>query len=162
MGGPGSGGHNKKPDNLLRLHGTRRKDRHSGKNTAVDVGPARQNPPRWLSKEAKKFWREHAPMCAEMGTLDALSEPLFTALCEHFATYRQVDEQIKADGMVLETAKGSQPHPLLTALNQTSRELMKLMAEFGLTPAGRKRLGIEAPAKREEDPFSQFLNDRSS
>jgi P27 family predicted phage terminase small subunit len=156
MGGPGSGGHNKKPIDFHKRAGTYRKDRHK---TEIDwslVPPAQVRPPRRFTKDARRFWREHRDICEELGTLDALTQPLFEVLCELWSTIREFDRRIQEDGMII----GNKAHPLVAPKNRAVRDFGQLSREFGLSPARRPRIGIPGPAKQSDDPFDEFIEEK--
>ena len=91
-------------------------------------------------------------MCERMGTLDALSGPLFEVLCCTWAQLRDLEAILQRDGLIVTTARGKErPHPLHSMLVRTSKDFLKLAAEFGLTPAGRARLGLTWPPEDEDD-----------
>lgn len=159
MGGSGSGGHNRKPAYLHRLHGTYRKDRH-GK--VIPAGePASVKPPTWLPPLAKRFWKENYEALTELGTLDKLSEPLYAVLCSEWAHLREMEKEMRKDGIMPAASRGAKKvHPLHAAYIKSSNNFAKLASDLGLTPAGRRRLGVESPKPaKEENPFTSFGTD---
>ena len=48
-------------------------------------------------------------------------------------------------------------HPAVSIRNDAARRAQSLMSEFGLTPAARSRVNVEAPAKKEENPAAKFF-----
>ena len=161
MGGRGSGGHNRKPAELHLLTGTYRRDRHGPAGRLQPVGQEEvpQEPPEWVGEYGKQFWRQYAPICLQMGTLDALSLTLFEALCGLWHQFMAMEEQIQREGLVRPGPRGPRAHPLLSARNRTLQQVLRLMDDFGLSPLGRQRLGISWPPEDDADPFSRFLEE---
>ena len=153
MGGRGSGGHNRKPASLHLLAGTYRPDRHGRKVQPVAPEQVPIDPPAWVGEHGAAFWRQYRPICLRLGTLDALSQPLFECLCAAYHEFMALHLKIQADGPVLETARGPRAHPLMSAQRQWLRLVERLMDGFGLTPLGRQRLGIELPPDEPDDPL---------
>ncbi|PAP78004.1 phage terminase small subunit P27 family [Rubrivirga marina] len=144
MGGIGSGGHNRKRATLHKLQGTFRGDRHGRSEKVAGGPPAQVTPPRWLDAEAKRFWRRNAPLCVELGTLDAINQPLFERMCATWSTIRAWEGQIAEDGPTVQMGTGSvKPHPLIAAKQKEEQAFVRLADGFGITTAGRKRLGLD-------------------
>lgn len=158
MGGIGSGGQNRKSARLHKIQGTYRKDRHGGRGTLTPIGEPQKNPPRWLTPEAKRFWREYAPLLVELGTLDAISQMLFAALCTTWSDLRSYDAKLEEQGHVVETSRGNQRlHPLVSAKHKAEKRFLDLAGVFGMTPISRKRLGIEPVQAEDESRDNPFL-----
>ena len=163
MGGNGSGGHNKKSILQHIKDGTYRKDRHgprpqpgtsSNSEDAAASLPTDIKPPDWLSEEAKRYWRDWAPECIAMGTLDALSFTLFEGLCSISANIQEMNRRIDKEGLVVD----GKPHPLLRPLYQSNEQLLELLRDFGLTPQSRARMGLaDKKAPLSNDPMAKYL-----
>jgi len=153
MGGPGSGGHNRKPDWERALDGTRARR----KPTAIPLVPlpAGISPARYLSSKAKQYFRELAPQLIEMGTLDEINLRIFEALCSALARVEDMGKILDAEG---EVTPGGKVHPLWRAYIQEQAAALTLAKEFGMTPASRARLGI-APKPKEVDPMEALFNE---
>lgn len=155
MGGPGSGGYNRKPDWERALDGGRPRPRR--KKLEVQGSPLSPDikPPKWFSAHAKNYFNELAPQLIELGTLDALSLRLFEVLCASLAQADDMRAILDVEGEV--TPKGKL-HPLSRPCHKTSMFALKLASEFGMTPRGRQRLGItlETPMK---DPMESLFRE---
>lgn len=130
MGGPGSGGHNKRPASDHVLRGTWRKDRHG------DVVPLRRPayepgaPPESLSEAARAL---RARILAEFeGWTPPEVFELDLAL-QASDRYAAAAEQIRRDGIVLRGTRGGQrPHPLLRVLHAEARLMVDLFRQLRL------------------------------
>lgn len=111
--------------------------------------------PDWLSPAAKAKWAETAPRMIECGLLTSLDGDALAAYCTAFAIWQQA--QMDADkisaidpvthGVMTRTANGTPiQSPMLGAVNSLRREVSRLAAELGLTPAGRTAIKVDRPA----------------
>lgn len=146
-----------KPTELKRLQGTLRKHRT---NRREPKPPAtRPKIPRELSREAKRFWRH---LVAELESMRVLTHPdgaMLGLIAEAWAEWRQADALVRRDGMVYEATTKSgrllQAHPAVRQRADAWRRVHKGLVEFGLTPAARTRIALEAsgPEHSEDEDF---------
>ena len=166
MGGQGSGGWNRKSNNLHVLQGTYRADRHANGTTLADFAAAGKlgsvgKPYRWLPVEGKRLWRYLQPELEKRGILCALDRPLYGILCQLWADFRLLSDKVAAEGSTFSGPRGREyPNPHVAMLASTQRELLLLAREYGLTPASRKRLGVSIGEQEEEidDEERQYFN----
>ena len=148
MGGPGSGGHNKKSRREHILHGTFRPDRHGRPDGSDRPQPSPQgrcpSPPRWLDEHARKFWKDHAPRLHELGLLNEANAMIFAAMATCWHDYVQSTLDLHKTGLTYTDAKGREkPNPLIKAADDALREFRRFARDWGLAgPASRARLGI--------------------
>lgn len=118
--------------------------------------------PRWLSKDARAFWRQHAPELTRRGLLTGLDAQSFALLCESWARLRDLDARIQQDGAVITGPRGGmRQHPLTSARNQTERAIFEGMRAFGMSPASRARIQVTPPRPvRLMDPMEELLAGR--
>ena len=104
-------------------------------------------PPDWIRQDplARGIWRTEAPRQIALTVLTTSDRLLFAALCERAATYRQAAEAIRRQGLTHLTAQGEIPRPEVAIARAALRDLVLLARDFGMTPAARSRLSIEAP-----------------
>lgn len=57
-----------------------------------------------------------------------------------WARWRECDDAVKADGLMVPTAQGVVRHPLLPLMTALGREMSQSGAEMGLSPVARQRL----------------------
>lgn len=116
--------------------------------------------PRWLSKEARAFWRRNAPELERRGLLTGLDENMFAVLCESWARLREMDRRIEQDGPVIVGPRGGvRVHPLTSARSRLQRSVMQDMQSFGMSPAARQRIHVTPPRQAAEpvDEMEEFL-----
>jgi P27 family predicted phage terminase small subunit len=82
-------------------------------------------------------------------------------VCQLLDALEEIRLRMAADGRVQDGSKG-QPvaHPLHQAQNSLTHLLTSLMNDYGLTPAGRRRLGIEVRAEPAPGRLDRFIRDR--
>lgn len=136
----------KQPNALLKLRGSKYY------NPNEPEAPAAQDlraPRGLLSPKARKFWKDNAETLQAMGVLTAADVPAFSLLAEFWAlTWAAVDE-LKEGGVVIPDKKGAtKKAPAAQLVRDFSTTTLKLMSEFGMLPASRGRLGVEAPEEQ--------------
>ena len=125
------------------------------------VSPRRPACPSHLTDEAKTIWRRLAPMAHARGCLDAADVDGFAVLCSSLALLREADRQIAALGGVTSTERGGlRRSPWIQIRECAVKEVLRLAGEYGLSPTGRQRLGIEPPVEMtaEEAEFEKLLD----
>ncbi len=130
--------------NVLENRGSWRADKAKGSGTQATA--ERVLRPRWLSENAKVIWRRLAPRMIESGTLTPLDTYAFGRYCMTAARWIDLgsDEEAMADPSYAKM------------VNQCGDGLLKLEAQFGLTPASRERLKLpkkKAPVSSGKDRF---------
>lgn len=156
---PGTGGRPRLPDNVKELRGTLKKSRAARRRNVAPAGemdPKRYArvppPPAWMAKEAKAVWRQFAPWCWQMGTLDKASVAAFTRWCIAEGNVRMADAELKRAGFV---NTHDQVGPWFTVLMKSMTEARILSGQFGIDLGLRARLKAVEP-QGEPDAFEQW------
>lgn len=111
-------------------------------------------PPRTLTPEARKVWRQLTHELEGTGVLRSTDSIVFGQLCQVIVDIEEVQETIRRDGLMVEvtvvgkdgeTYTNEKAHPLLGQRNQLRRQLASLAAEFGLTASSRSRVQGSKP-----------------
>lgn len=112
--------------------------------------------PSWLSREAKRTWRELVPQLEAMGLLTRADGHLLAIYCETWAEYRAAVEYLREYGTVYDAGhRGVIARPEV-GVAQKARVLLRQYAqEFGLTPSARGRLVV--PKSQAEDAELEAL-----
>ena len=101
--------------------------------------------PRWLSEEARAEWKRLAPRLHAVGLLTEVDTQALGLLCESFAQYVAAKAIVDREGLLLMSDKGNAyQHPAAGLMTQARGELMKWAREFGMTPAARSRISVQA------------------
>lgn len=158
--------------------GKRRLNR--GELLEVPIAPA---PPSYLSAAARREWEKLIPVLLRRRTIAEEDQTMLASFCEAVATLnearrmmagmedkkrllvttgRRVTEKVDAKGKVVsrDTAGGNvQVNPLLYVIRDQVATIARIASEFGLTPAARARLQLEAlpPGGAAVDPLEAIL-----
>jgi P27 family predicted phage terminase small subunit len=151
-------GRRPKPTHLKLLHG------NPGKrpiNPNEPRPPAEiPNPPEHLGEIAKAEWNRMAEMLVRLGLLTALDRAALAAYCTTYARWIEAEVAIKKTGTVVKTQSGYPINsPYLVVANRALEQMRSFMIEFGLTPASRSRISINAHDS--EDPFENWIQDKA-
>lgn len=160
MGGPGSGGGNRKPARLKVLQGTARPDREG--HDEPRPRPVVPSMPRGLDARARRLWHDLAPRLEPLGLLRETDAPMFVALCESWARYREACQRLRE---TIQAVRGQKPssaeglhwiRKVEISVSSAEQSFTRLAREFGLSPASRSRLDVPDP-ERSEDDFEEYL-----
>lgn len=141
------------PTDILKLRGS-----HRGNERPNEPRPRKAAPvcPRCLPKEAKAVWKHLVPMLQETKILTVADGGALERYCCLFVRWRAMVKWLEENGEVQETDKGyRQQQPEVSIASNLAKELGRLEAEFGLTPAARTRIQVEskpevAPVRKRE------------
>jgi P27 family predicted phage terminase small subunit len=98
-------------------------------------------PPAYLSNEAREFWAKNFSELRNSGLVDTLSAPLFVALCSVYGDFRQASVALQSEPLIRPDRDGTmRKNPWYTVQARASVQLLRLLSEFGMTPASRARL----------------------
>jgi P27 family predicted phage terminase small subunit len=113
--------------------------------------------PAWLSPGAKEVWETYAPMLDDVAAIKVADGLVFGVLCETAASYAAAVQGVWQQGEVLFNPKTGCAHknPLVGVAEAARRDLLKLAAQFGLTPVSEVSLATPAaPESDDDDPFA--------
>jgi P27 family predicted phage terminase small subunit len=96
-------------------------------------------PPDHLTPTEKALWR-FVVASLPAGVLARADTSIMERYVVAWARWREADEAVKADGMLVKTPQGVIKHPLLSAMNGLQREMHACGAELGLSPVARQRI----------------------
>jgi P27 family predicted phage terminase small subunit len=121
-------------------------------------------PPAHLSARAAAEWRRLAPAAAALGTLAGADLRGFELLAETLATEAAARAVVEAEGHAVPTSGGGRkPRPEVRVMETARAQAARLLAEFGLTPKGRRELGVlpagGASSGDPDDPLRALLDD---
>ncbi len=109
-----------------------------------------------LSDVAREHWRKLAPILYDMGVLTVADLDMLAAYCEAYARRQHALEMVAKSEQVIKTASGNLiQNPFLGIANHAMDQMLKIAAEFGMTPSSRSRL--VSGAAQSADPFEAYL-----
>lgn len=158
-GKPGRSGRKAKPIGVHILQGTFRADRHNA--AEVEAPVIIPDPPKSLKGEAMAEWDRITRLLAEAKCIADLDRSALAAYCIEWARYVTANNRLRvANTLLAESTKGTKmPHPLLRVSDRALANMLRICQEFGLTPASRSRLNIDAAAGN-EDPLEKLIREQ--
>lgn len=152
MGGPGSGGRNRKNADIKELEGNPGK-RSYNKVTSQDSPEGLPTCPGWLSPEAKREWRR---ICREVKTLTKKSRGILAAYCSAYARWRKAEEELIKNGLTCPARHGEKARPEVKIAADALAQMKGFAIELGLTPKSRVTV-VEKP-NEPQDPLEEILD----
>jgi P27 family predicted phage terminase small subunit len=129
--------------------GTHRKDRDG--DPKLEPQPEKISappPPGHLGRVGRSKWKDLAPRLSKIGLLTEQDLDALTLLCEAFEEKARCEAQLEKEGEYYWTESGyCGVHPAVSRLQRTIDRIRKLMAAFGMTPADRAGMKIQAPGQ---------------
>lgn len=126
---------------------------------ANEPKPAAANPedvPEWLSSEAREHWPTIAKQLADAGVLTVLDRAALAQYCEAFVIWRQAYEKVLKFGLIVKAQSGFPVQsPFLSIANVQSERMLRILAEFGMTPASRSRVTVSKAD--DTNPYAKFV-----
>jgi len=150
------------PIAIHQVQGTVRKGRH--KAALAASGAMRNQPvgscPVWLGDAARAAWGRLVPLLDKRRILTAADEPALSVLCENFAEWQQLTEELRTEGSTYEcrTEAGAvmrRANPKMLMRGDAQRRLNVSLAEFGLSPSSRGKIA-SLPDQPTTNKFSRI------
>lgn len=152
MGGKGSGGSNRKPTALKKFLGNPGKRKLNEAEPKATVG--RPTMPKGLSIVAQREWKDIIPLLEQMGVLFTCDGKALAAYCSCYAQWMQAEKEITRYGITIKTVHLHEDgdvlfldykiNPAVRVRSDALRQMKSFLIEFGLTPASRSKLKINA------------------
>jgi len=104
-------------------------------------------PPNYLTDAAKAKWGEMVEMLSRNGVFTEMDVGLLALYCEAFADWQEARKQFAANGKVHTAESGYQSiSPWVAMEKQCIKVMMDCMSTFGMGPAYRTRISVDAQA----------------
>lgn len=144
-----------KPEALKKLAGNPGKRPLRG--GVASLPPGMPAPPVNLPEKVRAQWDHAGALLLPTGILTELDGLALLALCRAAADYLAYCELAPVGGDVLLSDDGGMYwNQAAAARDKAEARLLKMLAEFGLTPSSRARLGLAAPDEG-PDAFETWL-----
>jgi len=112
--------------------------------------------PSHLPDVAKAEWRRITKELHALGLLSRIDRAALVAYCQAWSDYIEADEEITVQGAVIVSEKGGMyQNPWVGIKNSALNRLVKIAAEFGMTPSSRSRVSSEKPS--DDDEIARML-----
>jgi P27 family predicted phage terminase small subunit len=106
--------------------------------------------------DARVAWRQMAKMLRDAGIGTALDRHAMLLLVDAWVTWNTSTAALRQSGLLIKAPSGYPlQNPLFAIANKAHEQIVRLLAEFGMTPASRTRIHVELP--HEPDPMEAFL-----
>jgi len=112
--------------------------------------------PAHLPKIAKAEWARISKELNALGLISRIDRAALVAYCQAWADYIEANQKIDEEGAVIVSDKGGvYQNPWVGIKNSALTRLVKISAEFGMTPSSRSRVQAEKPS--DEDGMAALL-----
>jgi len=155
-------GRPRKPTDLKVLHGDFEKN--PSKENKREPKPKFGKPicPEWLQGDARTQWGIVCELLTDMGVLTVDCGPALEQYCISYKLMRAAFRHVDEHGLVMvRTDAAGNKHavrnPHAVELREHSATCIRLLTEFGLTPASRTRVQIEEQVSNAMDTARKYL-----
>jgi P27 family predicted phage terminase small subunit len=126
-------------------------------NTAEPVAPGGvPECPDHLDKFGQEAWARVVSQLDALGILSAVDADALALYCVTYSRWRFALIDLENHGLSVSTGQGGfKSNPASSVVAESSRLLVSLLGEFGLTPASRSR--VKVPAASPKDALGVFL-----
>lgn len=157
-------GRKNKPTALKELEGNPGKRALNEKEPKPDA--AIPECPKHLTGEARKEWDRVTHELYDLGILTKIDRGALAAYCQAWLDFVYASGKVDEEGEVITTQKldkegnvigegGKYLNPWVGIKQSAMDRVVRIGAEFGMTPASRTRIKVETPS--EEDEMASFL-----
>ena len=145
-----------KPTALKLMEGTQRPSR--SKKDEPKPKKASIRAPSHLTGPAKKEWNRMAVKLHPLGLLTEIDVPGLELYCETYARWLDAKDKVTEKGTILVTTGGNLiQNPYLAVVNKAQDQMVKILAEFGMTPSSRTRVSAAKPDEDNADIEKQLF-----
>lgn len=106
-----------------------------------------------LSADASEMWDLVVSQMATTGLLRPLSGPALEVACETYAQWREAVRMRRERGLTSVGSQGVGVGPWVRIEQQAGKEFRGWAAEYGITPAGERKLAVETSAD-DSNPYA--------
>lgn len=153
-------GRRPKPVELKLLEGNAGKRKLPTEDERPTVKHGKPVAPPNLPQQAQILWRELVKLLDSMGVLANSDRRALEMLCRAYAEYLDAQAAIEQYGMVVESLDARtnlmilKRNPAIAISNAAHANMVRLLIEFGLTPAARGKVSKDKPRA---DPLGEYL-----
>jgi len=99
--------------------------------------------PKWIGKYGQWLWNEILPQLLAFEILTKADLPVLEMLCSNYDQYRRADDEIAANGLVVQGVRGMpKKNPAVEIREKAWKSFLSAAEHFGLTPLARNRMQI--------------------
>lgn len=122
--------------------------------------PAAKAPPcpAHIQGEARKEWRRVVRELSALGIISNLDRAALTAYVTAWQRMIEAEEQLRKHGPIVKSPSGFPiQNPYLAVANKAMEQVIRISAEFGLTPSSRTRVAAAPTASAKGNTIESFL-----
>lgn len=102
-------------------------------------------PPAHLSAEAAEQWPRLVRLLMPLGVLTEADGDALAAYCAAYARWADAERHLTEDGVIVKSPTGYPiQNPYLAVANKALEQMDRYLSKFGMTPADRTRVRVEA------------------
>jgi P27 family predicted phage terminase small subunit len=141
------------PSDIKRANGNPGKRQLNDGEPVYTVPTATPYAPRYLSAVAQREWGRAAALLMRARVLTEADLTALALYCDAYGRWIEARAKLADQGLVIEArakldenglaimdVKGSYQNPWLFVANKAHEQMLKLLAEFGMTPSSRTRI----------------------
>ncbi len=116
--------------------------------------------PKHIDSIAKKRWKELSKFLFDLGLLTEIDGDALGAYCQLYADWVRLENEIREDKSDIQLkhtidAAGNEflemkPNPRIVMKRETLKLMKSFLAEFGMTPSSRSRIGVQPKGKKDD------------
>ncbi len=107
--------------------------------------------PAVLQGEARSEWRRISRKLFAAGLLTELDGAALTAYCLAWGRLVDAEQKLREFGHVIKAPSGYLvPSPYLAIANKAQEQMVRILVEFGMTPASRSRIHVAGEVRNSE------------
>ena len=145
------------PSNVKEFKGTQRKSRTN--TNEPEYAAASTLPPEFLDDMAREQWVEICPKLVASGVMRDIDKSALAMFCQSYSRWRAASAEVGAQGMLIASPSGYPiQNPYLPIANKAFEQMLKIMAEFGMTPSARSRVIAAKPNEEKESKTAKYFN----
>ncbi|WP_447879936.1 phage terminase small subunit P27 family [Serratia fonticola] len=119
--------------------------------------------PKHFNKQEKYWFKRLGDQLDEIGVITVLDGMALELLVGAYVEWRKHRDVIDQEGDSYKTTTSTgdmiiRAHPQVAMMDKAANRVAKMMAEFGMSPASRSKVG--SPGTSEADPLEEFLKKR--
>lgn len=124
-------------------------------------------PPTELCDDAKVEWGRVSAELYRVGLLSRIDRATLSAYCQAYGRWMVAERAITrmaasdpvTNGLLIKTKNGNAiQNPLVGTANKAMNDMVRIAAEFGMTPSARSRIEATAPVDDKDDPARKFFS----
>lgn len=114
--------------------------------------------PAHLDAEARAEWDRVTAELAQLGVLSRADRAALALYCDCHSQWVAANRAVAEKGLVVETRLGGvKANPAVAIARAARAQMIRVLAEFGLTPSARTTLGTAAAPEGPRDELGEFL-----